>query len=102
MLDAQGRIIIGNNLLLRDEYIKLYEEAKIFYDAIQRKLILRSIYGEETAEEIYFIAKHKIDKKGRIYIPASIRNAFPGATYLPAEKNGRICILIIEHEKKSE
>ena len=101
MLDAQGRITIGNDLLSKDEYIKTYGKAKIFYDDYQKRIVLRSIYAE-MGGRYYFIAEHKIDKKGRICIPASIRNAFPGATYLPAEKNGRIYILIIEHEKKGE
>lgn len=102
MLDAQGRIAIGKNLLVRDKLINANREAKIFYDSIHRKLILRNIYAEEYDEEIYFIVNHKIDKKGRIFIPKSIRNAFPDATYLPVAKHGRIYILIIEHAKKSE
>ena len=101
MLDAQGRITIGKKLLSNEEYIVLYGEANIFYEPIQKIISLRSKYIK-SVEGMYLVATHKVDKKGRIFIPMSIRNAFPGATYLPAEKNGRIYILIIEHEKKSE
>lgn len=101
MLDEQGRITIGKDLLSEKEYIQMGRGARIFYDAMQKRMLIRSIYVD-SIEELYFIAEHKIDKKGRMYVPASIRNAFPGATYLPAKRNDRIYILIIEHEKKSE
>lgn len=101
MLDSQGRLTLKKELLSKDEYVRADSETNIFYDPNNKRICLRSQYIE-SIEEMYWVAKQKIDKKGRIFIPASIRNAFPGATYLPAEKNGRIYILIIEHEKKSE
>ena len=101
MLDAQGRITIKKELLSKDEYMGADMQTNIFYDPNHKIICLRSKYIE-SVEGLYWVAKHKIDKKGRIFIPMSIRDAFPGATYLPAEKNGRIYILIIEHEKKSE
>ena len=103
MAEKKVRVTIGSELLSRSEELKVQENVNIFYDSIKKAMFLR---GKDTNQEfgknIYFVVTHKMDEKGRIKIPFAIRTAFPEATYLPVEQNGRIYILIIEHEKKSE
>jgi len=103
MLDAQGRIIIPSEQLEKVDGTMKERELSIYFDSKRKRLKLRLHpfdYGEENS--IYYIATYTMDKKGRISIPKVIRKAFPDSTYLPAERDGEIYILIIEHEKKSE
>ena len=102
MLEAQGRLVIGKELLSRVD-IKEKQKVDIFFDIIQKALVLLSCDDTmRIKSNLYFIATHTIGVKGRFYIPSQVREAFPGATYLPTEKDGTIYILIIEHQKKSE
>ncbi len=103
MADKKVRVSIGAELLSRSEELKVQEDVNIFYDSTRKAILLRGKdINQELGEDIYFIATHKIDPKGRINVPSAIRTAFPEATYLPAEQNGKIYILIIEHNEKSE
>ena len=103
MVDKKVRVSIGMEFISKSEEIKVEEEVNIFYDSTKKVMLLRGKdVNQELGEDIYFIATHKIEPKGRISVPSAIRNAFPEATYLPAMQNGKIYILIIEHEKKSE
>ena len=103
MADKQERVTIGTELLSKSEELKIQEEVKMLYDSTKRAIFLQGKdINQELGKDIYFVATHKINEKGRIVIPAVIRNAFPEADYLPVEQNGKIYILIIEHEKKSE
>ena len=103
MADKKVRVSIGAELLSRSEELKVQEDVNIFYDSTRKAILLRGKdVNQELGEDIYFIATHKIDSKGRINVPSAIRTAFLEATYLPAMQNDKIYVLIIEHEKKSE
>ena len=101
MLDKVGRIAIGQELLSRAN-LRIKQEVGIYFDHIQKRMLLLP-QGENPYEEtLYYVRTNTIDEKGRIYIPKSIRDAFKEVTYLPSEKNGDIYILIIQNEKKPE
>ena len=103
MADKKVRVSIGSELLLRSGELKVQEDVNIFYDSTKKAMLLREKdVNQDLGEDIYFVVTHKIDPKGRINVPVAIRIAFPEATYLPVMQNGKIYILIIEHEKKSE
>lgn len=105
MLDAQGRIVIPSEQLEKVDGKMQEREVLVYFNSKKKGLTLKLHpfdYGVEECEDIYYIATHTMNQKGRIYIPKVIREAFPNATYLPAEQDGEIYILIIEHEKKSE
>lgn len=95
MLDAQGRIAISSELLKNSKYVKGGEKVKIFFKPDKKVLHLNPPM-EELNDNTYFIATHKMDERGRIFIPSIIRKTFSNANFLPAEKNGEIYILIIE------
>lgn len=103
MADKKVRVSIGTELLSKSKEINVMENVKIFYDSKRKAMLLCGKGADEkVGDDIYFIATHRIDSKGRINVPSAIRTAFLEATYLPAVQNGKIYILIIEHEKKSE
>lgn len=103
MADTHKRVSIGIELLSKSEEIKVMEDVKIFYDSKRKAMLLgKKDVNENLGDDIYFLVIHKLDPKGRIVIPSTIRIAFPKATYLPVMQNGRIYILIIEHNEKSE
>ena len=101
MLESQGRLVIGKELLSRVN-IKENQKVDVFFDNTQKALILLSCDDVRGTSTLYFVTTHKIDTKGRFFVPAQVRNAFPGATYLPTEEDGMVCILIFEHQKKAE
>ena len=100
MLDSQGRIAIGKEILSRVN-LKTKQEINFFLDYNERRLLILSA-ADPRRTDLYFVAKQTIDEKGRIFMPAQIRKAFKDATYLPVEKDGNMYILIFENEKKSE
>lgn len=98
MLDAQGRIVIPSEQLERVGESLIGKKIQIYFDSENRSLNLRMHdvdYGFKEYKNMYYIATHILNQKGRIFIPKVIREAFPNATYLPAEKDGEIFILII-------
>ena len=101
MLESQGRLAIGKELFSRVD-IKENQKVTIFFDNTQKALVLLPCDDVRSTSTLYFVATHTIDAKGRIFIPAQVRDAFPGATYLPTEKDGIVYILILEHQKKKE
>ena len=101
MLESQGRLVIGKELLSRVD-IKENQKVDIFFDNTQKAIVILSCDDLREKSTLYFIATHNLGLKGRICIPSQVRDAFPGATYLPTEKDGTIYILIFEHQKKSE
>ena len=101
MLESQGRLIIGKELLSRVD-IKEKQKVDIFFDNTEKALVLLSSDELQGTSKFYYIATHMIGLKGRISIPSQVRDAFPGATYLPTEKDGILYILIFEHQKKPE
>lgn len=95
MLDSQGRVTIISDLLKRSKYIKKWETVNIYLN-MDKKILLLNPTIERIGDDTYFISTRRMDEKGRIFIPTSIRNCFPKSKYLPAERNGEIYILIIE------
>lgn len=105
MLDAQGRIVIPSEQLEKVDGTMKGRNISIYFDSSRIGLNLRLHpldYGIESCKNMYYISTCIMNEKGRICIPKVIREAFPNATYLPAEQDGEIYILIIEHEKKGE
>jgi len=91
MLDSGNRLSMGKDLT--DEVkLKLPPKVYIYYEHENRRLVLKS---EKCFENQYYVKEQIIDEKSRVVIPASVRNAFPNATYLPVTMNGEIYILII-------
>ena len=95
MLDSHGRVVLGKELLSRVD-LETNHKVNMFFDDTQKRLILLSCDDVRSTKMLYFVATHNIDEKGRIFIPAQVRKAFPKATYLPVEKDGNIYILIID------
>lgn len=98
MSDNENRIMLGKELL-REGRLNVPQKMSIYYEPEHRRLALKKA---NCFSNLYFVKEQVVDEKGRIVIPASVRNAFPEATYLPVVMWGEIYILIIEHEKKSE
>ena len=96
MLDSSGRIVIGKELLSRT-HLSINQEIEIFFDNNKKKLLILPKNESRYDDNLYYIRTHNLDEHGRIHIPKCIRRIFPKATYLPTEKDGEICILIIEH-----
>lgn len=94
MLESQGRLVIGKDLLSRVD-IKENQKVDVFFDNTQKALVLLSCGDLRKKSTLYFIATHTISLKGRFCIPSQVRDAFPKATYLPTEKDGIIYILIL-------
>lgn len=94
MLDKSGRLIIGLGLLERCKHISIKSEVSVLYNQVNKFLVLKT-KGIDSAPGMYYVASLKIDEKGRIIMPSSVRKAFPEATYLPTEKDGEIYIFII-------
>lgn len=96
MLDKQGRLTLGKELIeeafgqLEKREVNLFfdVEAKVLHVALINKSI-------DVSEDYYFLKREKMDPKGRIGIPISIRKTFPDAKFLPAMKNGKLYILIV-------
>lgn len=93
MLDKQGRITIKEDLLANATYVKRNGKVDVYLEPDKKRLHLNP---SRITDETYFVGSCKMDEKGRIYMPSSIRSAFPNANFLPAERNGEIYILIIE------
>ena len=98
MADNNNRIALGKDLL-KEAGIKVPQRVYFYYEPEQKRLVLKKA---NCFKNMFFVKEQIIDEQGRIVIPASVRNAFPEATYLPVIMWGEIYILIIEHEKKSE
>ena len=99
MLDSENRLMIGIELVEKSN-LDMGGKVFIYYEPEEKTLILKKY--DQGNNYKYFVGTQILQKKARLVIPSSIRNAFPEATYLPVEKYGEIYILIIEHEKKSE
>lgn len=98
MLDKNGRITLGAELL-KEARVDIHQRMYFYYEPEYKRLALKKA---GCFDNMLFVKEQTVDEKGRIFIPASVRNAFPEATYLPVVMRGEIYILIIEHEKKSE
>ena len=98
MLEKENRISLGMDLL-KEVGLNVPQKMYIYYEPEHKRLALKKA---NCINNLYFVKEQIIDEKGRIVIPASVRNAFPEATYLPVVQWCEIYILIIEHEKKSE
>ena len=98
MLDKENRIMLGMELI-REGRLSVPQRMYIYYEPEHKRLALKKA---DCFSNLYFVKDQIVDEKGRMVIPASVRNAFPEATYLPVVLWGEIYILIIEHEKKSE
>lgn len=96
MLDKEGRIALGKEILSRQEEIHAKQEVLLFFDHYQNEILIEP-KGKTCNNKLHFIRNAKIDSNGRIFVPKVIRKAFPNATYIPAERNGKIYILIIDH-----
>lgn len=94
MLDAQGRLTIGEELMEKAYGCQDYEKVKLLLDLKNNAIQVIPEYMEED-KDLYFIRTTGIDHKRRIFIPKIIRNAFPKATYMPTVCNNKVCILII-------
>ena len=93
MLDANNRITIGAELMLRAN-LKPNQEIDIFFDHLEKRLLFLPS-DEVNATTMYFVKSHSIDSKSRVFVPKCIRDIFPKASYLPVERNGKIFVLII-------
>lgn len=98
MVDKETRIVLGTELL-REGNLNVPQKIYIYYNPEYKRLDLKK---DKSFSNLYYVKEQSIDHKGRMFIPASIRKAFPEATYLPAVMCGEIYIFIIQHEKKSE
>lgn len=94
MLESQGRMSIGSELIERCKHISINAELNMFYNQEKKALVLKA-KGFEPVDGMYFVASLKTDDKGRITMPLSVRKAFPDVDYLPTERNGEIYIFII-------
>jgi len=98
MLDKENRISLGMELI-KGGNLNVPQKVYIYYEPEHKRLALKKA---DCFSNLYFVKDQIVDEKGRMVILASVRNAFPEATYLPVIMWGEIYILIIEHEKKSE
>lgn len=98
MLEKENRIALGVELL-KEGGVNVPKKVYIYYEPEHKRLAIKN---SNCFDNLYFVKEQIIDDKGRIVIPASVRNAFPEATYLPVIMWSEIYILIIEHEKKPE
>lgn len=101
MLENEGRIKIVKEIFDRQDKIFPQQEVLLFLDHHNNEIIIEP-KGQIINNGLHFIRNAKIDDKGRIIIPKQIRKVFQNSTFIPAEKDGKIYILIIDHEKKSE
>lgn len=101
MLDQKGRLAIGKDILERQKEIHVSQEVLLFLDHYNNEIVIKP-KGGTINNELHFIKNARVDPKGRIFVPKVIRGIFPNAKFLPAEKNGKIYILIIDNAKKSE
>jgi len=97
-LGKEKRISLGMELI-KGGNLNVPQKVYIYYEPEHKRLALKKA---DCFSNLYFVKDQIVDEKGRMVIPASVRNAFPEATYLPVIMWGEIYILIIEHEKKSE
>lgn len=93
MLDSQGRMSIGSELIERCKRISINSEVNMFYDNKNQSLVIKP-KQIEVVDGMYFVASLKTDD-GRITMPSSVRKAFPDAEYFPTEKDGDIYIFIL-------
>lgn len=91
MLDKQGRLLVNKELIEKSN-LKIPSEVAFYYDSNIKGLVLESA---ESDCDYFFVKTHKIDSKGRVFIPKTIKSAFPNCQYLPTFKDGKIYILII-------
>lgn len=94
MLDKQRRLTIGTDLLLRVN-IKPGQRVQIFYNCTHKLLVLIPEVESVEQDNLYFVQSVTLDEKGRFVMPSRINKAFSNVSYLPSEKNDRICIHII-------
>lgn len=94
MLDAQGRITIGKELLEKAFGNQKYKRVKLLLD-LKNKGIQVIPEDMDEDKDLYFIRTVSIDSKGRIFMPKVIINSFSGATYVPAMRDNKLYILII-------
>ena len=94
MLDAQGRITIGKELLEKAFGNQKYKKVKLLLD-LKNKGIQVIPENMEEDKDLFFIKTSSIDSKGRVFISKIIINSFPGATYIPAMRDNKLYILII-------
>ena len=97
-MGKEKRISLGMELI-KGGNLNVPQKVYIYYEPEHKRLALKKA---DCFSNLYFVKDQIVDEKGRMVIPASVRNAFPEATYLPVIMWGEIYILIIEHEKKSE
>lgn len=97
MLDAQGRITIGKELLEKAFGNQWYKRVKLLLDLKNKGIQGIQVIPEDMEEDkdLYFIRTVSIDSKGRIFMPKVIINSFSGATYVPAMRDNKLYILII-------
>ena len=101
MLDNEGRIKIVKEIFDRQDKIFPQQEVLLFLDHHNNEIIIEP-KGEIINNGLHFVRNASIDSKGRIIVQKQIRKVFQNANFMPAEKNGKIYILIIDHAKKSE
>lgn len=95
MLDTQGRLVIGIDLLSRVN-LKIDVTVQCFFDRTKKALVLLPESVDVNGEELYFIQTIQIQKGARIIMPSKIRKAFPEANYLPSTYEDMIYIHIFE------
>ena len=100
MIDKHGRVTITRELLKRQYKIRTGDKVNIYFDFYQNALILKPVV--EKVEGKFFIKSVSMDSKNRIFLPEAVKRSFDGCGFLPAEKDGDIYILIIDHKEKSE
>lgn len=89
---SQERLALGDffGKELKGEFVSFYFNPK--EKMIQ---IIPTNNPVDVDDGFYLIKELKIDEKGRIVIPSSLRKVFPDVSYLPALRDGKLYILII-------
>lgn len=96
MLDKQGRLLLGKDLLAKGN-LEPEIMVQCFFDRKKKALLL---IPEETiadGEDFYFIQTLKIHKCSRIFMPDKVKKIFPEAKYMPTIHKDKIYILIFDN-----
>ena len=102
MVDKFNRLVLGMDLIEESSYLHKNQEVNLFFD-YEKSRILIMPKDTKSVKGLYKIGKkQKIDEKYRIYVPRTLREAFPNSTYLPGEQDGKMYILIINSALNSE